>query len=88
MDKKRSMMEKKSTSVILSVTSLVLIMCLLVITTYSWVDSNDHDDVDTNEMSLQLDTGLDAKWEDSDENSIDISGFDLREVSSANGRDF
>ncbi|MGN0462583.1 MAG: hypothetical protein ACI4HZ_09080 [Ruminococcus sp.] len=88
MDKRKSMLEKKSTSVILSVTSLVLIVCLLVVATYSWVDTSKVDTVQTNEMSLNLDTGLDAQWEDSDSNTIDISGFDLREVSSANGRDF
>lgn len=89
MDKKRSMLEKKSTSVILSVTSLVLIMCLLIVATYSWVGKSNVDNVDTNEMSLNLDTGLDSKWEGSDtSNSISISGFDLREMSSANGRDF
>lgn len=88
MDKRKSMLERKSTSVILSVTSLVLIVCLLVVATYSWVDSSNVDTVQTNEMSLNLDTGLDAQWEDSDSNTIDINGFDLREVSSANGRDF
>lgn len=89
MDKKRSMLEKKSTSVILSVTSLVLIMCLLIVATYSWVGKSNVDNVDTNEMTLNLETGLDSKWEGSDtSNSISISGFDLREMSSANGRDF
>lgn len=88
MDKRKSMLEKKSTSVILSVTSLVLIVCLLVVATYSWVDTSKVDTVQTNEMSLNLDTGLDAQWEGSDSNTIDIKGFDLREVSSANGRDF
>ncbi|MGN0459442.1 MAG: hypothetical protein ACI4HL_00855 [Ruminococcus sp.] len=89
MDKKRSMLEKKSTSVILSVTSLVLIMCLLVVATYSWVGKSNVDNVNTNEMTLNLETGLDSKWEGSDvSNSISISGFDLREMSSANGRDF
>lgn len=88
MDKRKSMLERKSTSVILSVTSLVLIVCLLVVATYSWVDSSNVDTVQTNEMSLNLDTGLDAQWQGSDSNTIDIKGFDLREVSSANGRDF
>lgn len=88
MDKRKSMLERKSTSVILSVTSLVLIVCLLVVATYSWVDTSKVDTVQTNEMSLNLDTGLDAQWEGSDSNTIDIKGFDLREVSSANGRDF
>ena len=88
MDKRKSMLERKSTSVILSVTSLVLIVCLLVVATYSWVDSSNVDTVQTNEMSLNLDTGLDAQWEDSDSNTININRFNLREVSSANGRDF
>ena len=59
MDKRKSMLERKSTSVILSVTSLVLIVCLLVVATYSWVDTSKVDTVQTNEMSLNLDTGLD-----------------------------
>lgn len=88
MDKRKSMLERKSTSVILSVTSLVLIVCLLVVATYSWVDSSNVDTVQTNDMSLNLDTGLDAQWEGSDSSTININGFDLREVSSANGRDF
>ena len=83
------MLEKKSTSVILSVTSLVLIMCLLIVATYSWVGKSNVDNVNTNEMTLNLETGLDSKWEGSDtSNSISVSGFDLREMSSANGRDF
>ena len=77
MDKRKSMLEKKSTSVILSVTSLVLIVCLLVVATYSWVDSSNVDTVSTNEMSLNLDTGLDAQWKGSDKSTIDIKGFDL-----------
>jgi hypothetical protein len=80
--------ERKGTGILLSVVSLVLIICLLTVTTYSWLESGAEGEVDTsNRIEFQTDPDLSITGANTSDGEIKIENFSLREVSSVDGRE-
>jgi hypothetical protein len=85
---KISFFERKGTGILLSVISLVLIICLLTVTTYSWLESGAEGEVDTsNRIEFQTDPDLSITGANTSDGEIKIENFSLREVSSVDGRE-
>ncbi len=85
--KKKSFFESRKTSIFISIVSLILIICLLTVATYSWVESGREGEATTNNLSLDVDPDLDVTGIDVNNGKIVIKDFTLREVSSVDGRD-
>jgi hypothetical protein len=80
--------ERKGTGILLSVVSLVLIICLLTVTTYSWLESGAEGEVDTsNRLTFETDPDLSITGANTSDGVINIENFSLREVSSVDGRE-
>lgn len=86
-DTVHSIINSRKTGVIVSVVSLVLIMCLLVVATYSWVETGRESEVDSsNNLSFDVTPDLDITGKNVSNGKITIPNFELREVSSVDGR--
>ena len=86
-DTVHSIINSRKTGVIVSVVSLVLIMCLLVVATYSWVETGNEGEVDSsNNLSFDVSPDLDISGKNVSNGKITIPKFELREVSSVDGR--
>ena len=86
-DTVHSIINSRKTGVIVSVVSLVLIMCLLVVATYSWVETGNEGEVDSsNNLSFDVSPDLDISGNNVNDGKIEIKDFVLREVSSVDGR--
>ncbi|MGN1051473.1 MAG: hypothetical protein ACI4QE_04155, partial [Acutalibacteraceae bacterium] len=73
-------------TLLMSVLSLVLIISLLTVGTYSWMENRTVDTANNGNITLSVDPGLNATWGENKKGSIEISNFELREVSSVDGR--
>lgn len=82
-----SIFNNKKTGIIMSVVSLILIVCLLVVATYSWVETGRESEVDSsNNLSFDVTPDLDITGDNVTDGKITIPEFELREVSSVDGR--
>ena len=82
-----SIFNNKKTGIIMSVVSLILIVCLLVVATYSWVEAGNEGEVDSsNNLSFDVTPDLDISGDNVTDGKITIPNFELREVSSVDGR--
>lgn len=86
-DSQSSIFNSKKTGIIMSVVSLILIICLLVVATYSWVETGRESEVySSNNLCFDVPSDLDITGDNVKDGKITISGFELREVSSVDGR--
>lgn len=86
-DSHSSIFNNKKTGIIMSVVSLILIVCLLVVATYSWVEAGNEGEVDSsNNLSFDVTPDLDISGDNVTNGKIEIKDFVLREVSSVDGR--
>lgn len=86
-DSHYSIFNSKKTGIIMSVVSLILILCLLTIATYSWVEGgNDGEVSSSNTITFDVSPDLDISGDNVSNDKLSISGFVLREVSSVDGR--
>ncbi len=86
-DSQSSIFNNKKTGIIMSVVSLILIVCLLVVATYSWVEAgNEGEVVSSNNLSFDVTPDLDISGDNVTNGKIEIKDFVLREVSSVDGR--
>lgn len=86
-DSHSSIFNSKKTGIIMSVVSLMLIISLLVVATYSWVETGRESEVDSsNNLSFDVSPDLDITGDNVTNGKIEIKDFVLREVSSVDGR--
>ncbi|MGN0475868.1 MAG: hypothetical protein ACI4HM_00865 [Ruminococcus sp.] len=86
-DSQSSIFNNKKTGIIMSVVSLILIISLLVVATYSWVEAGNEGEVDSsNNLSFDVTPDLDISGDNVTNGKIEIKDFVLREVSSVDGR--
>lgn len=86
-DTVHSIINSRKTGIIMSVVSLMLIISLLVVATYSWVETGSEGEVDSsNNLSFDVSPDLDITGDNVKDGKILIEHFSLREVSSVDGR--